>query len=170
MNKNELENRNKTYIDNVDHNSLTKLVKGQNPSSLVICCSDSRVIPEQIFSASLGELFVIRTAGNVINDGELATLEYGIEHLGIKYVLVLGHKKCGAIHASIHREKGNYLKPILNRIIHNIGEEKDEMVATLINASKEVAFLKEKFPNGNLIFDSAIYDISTGKVQFIKQQ
>ena len=135
---------------------------------IVVCCSDSRVVPEQIFNSSLNEMFVIRTAGNVINEGELASIEYGIEHLGIKYVLVLGHTKCGAIHASIHKEKGKYLDPILNRIIHNIGEEKDEMVATLINASKEVSFLKETFPNGNLILDSAIYDISTGKVQFIK--
>ena len=105
---------------------LKELVKGQSPSVLVITCSDSRVSPEEIFSLGLGWLFVIRTAGNVINEGELASVEYGIEHLHIKYVLVLGHTHCGAVHASIHNEKGKYLDPILNRIKKNILDEKDE--------------------------------------------
>ena len=62
---------------------------GQHPFALIITCSDSRVVPEYIFDKPVGNLFVIRTAGNVINDGELATIEYAIEHLKIKTILVI---------------------------------------------------------------------------------
>ena len=149
-------------------NSLNELVKGQHPSVLVIACSDSRVAPEEIFSLGLGYLFVIRTAGNVINEGELASVEYGIEHLHIKYVLVLGHTHCGAVHASIHNEKGKYLDPILNRIKKNILEEKDELEASKKNALEEVKFLKEKFPEYDGKIEAGIYDIETRKVSFIE--
>ena len=74
------------------------------------------MVPEYIFNAKLGELFVIRTAGNVINEGELATVEYAIEHLKVKRIIVLGHTHCGAIHAAINDEQGKYLDPILRRI------------------------------------------------------
>ena len=135
---------------------------------MVICCSDSRVVPEMIFNASYNEIFVIRTAGNVINEGELASIEYGIEHLHINYVLLLGHTKCGAVHAAIKKEKGLYLDPILNRIQHNIGEIVDELEASKINTIKEKEFLINKFNNKKVIFDSAIYDVGSGGVRFIK--
>ena len=68
--------KNKTFNQDLSH-----LYKGQSPYMMVICCSDSRVVPELIFNSSYNELFVIRTAGNVINEGELASIEYGLEHL-----------------------------------------------------------------------------------------
>jgi carbonic anhydrase len=148
--------------------SLNELVKGQKPPVLVITCSDSRVSPEEIFSLGLGYLFVIRTAGNVINEGELASVEYGIEHLHIKYVLVLGHTHCGAIHATINNEKGKYLDPILGRIKKNIHDEKDEYKASEINALAEVKFLKEKFPEYDGKIEAAIYDLETRKVNFLE--
>ena len=150
------------------NNSLNELVKGQKPPVLVITCSDSRVSPEEIFSLGLGYLFVIRTAGNVINEGELASVEYGIEHLHIKYVLVLGHTHCGAVHASMHNEKGKYLDPILNRIKKNILEEKDELEASKKNAIAEVNFLKEKFPDYDGVIEPGIYDLETRKVNFLE--
>ena len=150
------------------NNSLNELVKGQKPPILVITCSDSRVSPEEIFSLGLGYLFVIRTAGNVINEGELASVEYGIEHLHIKYVLVLGHTHCGAIHASIHNEKGKYLDPILNRIKKNILNEKDEYKASEKNALEEVKFLKDKFKEYDGKIEAAVYDLETRKVNFLE--
>ena len=95
---------NQDFLNILDNNKELKdrrdeLVKGQHPDTLVITCSDSRVVPEYIFNAKLGELFVIRTAGNVINEGELATVEYAIEHLKVKHIIVLGHTHCGAVHA-----------------------------------------------------------------------
>ena len=115
-----------------------ELVNGQHPYALIITCSDSRVEPEEIFSTFLGELFVIRTAGNVINDGELATVEYAIEHLHIKYILVLGHTHCGAVHAAIHNEHGKYIDVILNKIRSNIGNECEETKASKKNALEVV--------------------------------
>lgn len=157
--------KNEPFVNDVNAN-IKGLEKGQSPYMMVISCSDSRVAPEKIFNVPLNELFVIRTAGNVVNEGELATVEYGIEHLKIKYVLVLGHTGCGAIHATMHHEKGKYLDPILGRIAKNIGEIKDDMISAKMNAQKEACYLREKFPGGNVIFDSAVYDIASGKVIF----
>ena len=159
---------NKVFIDTCvvsgEQDYFKTLAKGQNPFALIICCSDSRVIPEQIFSARAGELFVIRTAGNVINEGELATVEYAIEHLHIGYILVLGHTHCGAVHASIHKEKGRYLDPILKRIQYNIGDIVDEVEASRVNAFKEAEFIKSKFPEYQGIIETKIYDIETSLV------
>lgn len=93
--------KNKQFLSEIDNNKELKstrdsLVKGQHPSLIVVCCSDSRVVPEKILSCSLGEIFVIRTAGNVINEGELASISYAIEHLHINHILVMGHTHCGA--------------------------------------------------------------------------
>ena len=166
-------NGNKSFVlltksDKEMSHELNELVKGQHPCALVITCSDSRVSPEEIFSLGLGWLFVIRTAGNVINEGELASVEYGIEHLHIKYVLVLGHTHCGAIHAAVHNEKGKYLDPILNRIKKNILDEQDELEASKKNAIETAKYLKEKFPDYDGLIEPGLYDIETRKVSFLK--
>lgn len=144
------------------------LIKGQHPELLVITCSDSRVIPELIFNSTLGDIFVIRTAGNVINEGELATIEYGIEHLKIKHIILLGHTHCGAIHASIQNEKGQYLDPILKRIKHNIKDISNELEATKINVSKEVNFIKERFSQYDGLIEGMIYDIETSLINKVE--
>ena len=87
---------------NVDANLREDLVtNGQHPYAVVITCSDSRVPPELIFNAGLGEVFVIRTAGNVVSDFEIGSVEYGVEHLGSPLVIVLGHTNCGAVTAAV---------------------------------------------------------------------
>ena len=165
----DIEQGNKDFINKINNDISLKerrdeLVNGQQPEVLVITCSDSRVVPEMIFNCSLGDIFVIRTAGNVINEGELATVEYAIEHLKVKRIIVLGHTHCGAVHASIHNEKGRYLDPILNRIKLNIGYMCDELEASKINAAKEALFIKGKFPEYQGIIESKIYDIETSNV------
>ena len=165
----DLKNGNQEFLNKLNTNKELKdkrdaLVKGQHPEVLVITCSDSRVVPEYIFSCGLGDIFVIRTAGNVINEGELATAEYAIEHLKVKRIVVLGHTHCGAVHATIKNEKGQYLDPILNRIRKNIGEISDEYLAAKENAIKEAEFIKEKFPQYEGIIESKIYDIETSIV------
>lgn len=158
----------KNTRDNISKSQLNKeLAKGQNPYALIITCSDSRVIPEEIFNASIGELFVIRSAGNVINDGELASIEYGIEHLNIKYVLVLGHTSCGAVHAAIHDGKGMYLSPVLSRIKEGIGLEKDERKCSIMNADKQVEYIKSKFPKYDGEIKAGLYDILTNVVTIL---
>ncbi len=157
----ELMNSNKNFKDYND----SLITNGQHPYALVITCSDSRVIPEVIFNKTLGEIFVIRTAGNVINDGELATIEYAIEHLKIKEIIVLGHTYCGAVHAAVHKESGNYINKILDKIKTNIGLETDEVKATKINAEKTALYIKEKFPTYDGEIISAIYNLKTNKVE-----
>ena len=156
---------NKEFLNKLENDKALKdrrdeLVKGQHPEVLVITCSDSRVVPEFIFNCSLGDIFVIRTAGNVINEGELATVEYAIEHLKVKRIVVLGHTHCGAVHATIKNEKGKYLDPILNRIRKNIGEISDEYLASKENAFKEANYIKEKFPQYEGIIESKILIIA----------
>ena len=161
---------NKEFLNKLENDKALKdrrdeLVKGQHPEVLVITCSDSRVVPEIIFNCSLGDIFVIRTAGNVINEGELATVEYAIEHLKVKRIVVLGHTHCGAVHATIKQEKGRYLDPILNRIRKNIGDISDEYLASKENALKEANYIKEKFPQYEGIIESMIYDIEESTIQ-----
>ena len=75
---------------------------GQNPFAVVVTCSDSRTVPEHMFMMGLGDLFVIRVAGNVVGPVELGSVVYACEHLGVKLVLVLGHTGCGAVEAAMH--------------------------------------------------------------------
>ena len=100
---------------------------GQNPYAIVIACSDSREIPEAIFSAGIqGELFVIRVAGNVIDSHQLGSVEYAAAHLGCPLTLVLGHTRCGAVGAAIAGSDEGYIKSITDEIHLAIGSEKDE--------------------------------------------
>ena len=167
--KEKLQKGNEKYLKTLQNDENLRflrdnLIKGQHPEILVITCSDSRVVPEKIFSADLGELFVIRTAGNVINEGELATVEYAIEHLKVNHIVVLGHTHCGAVHAAIHKESGRYLDPIIKRIQKNILDVQDEVKASCLNAQKEVLFIKEKFPEYQGIIEAKLFDIETSKV------
>ena len=170
MNK-KLISGNNEFIETVNKEKALKelneklITDGQHPYALVITCSDSRVIPELIFNKTLGEIFVIRTAGNVINDGELATIEYAIEHLKIKEIIVLGHTYCGAVHAAVHKESGNYINKILDKIKTNIGNETDEFKATKLNAIKVAEYIKDKFPSYDGLIIPAVYNLKTNKVE-----
>ena len=102
--------------------------EGQNPYAIIITCSDSRVIPEAIFQCGIGDLFVIRLAGNVIDNHQLGSIEYAADHLGTKLIMVLGHTHCGAVDAAIHHDPEGYIKFITDEITKAIGEEKDVTV------------------------------------------
>lgn len=172
MDKEQLLLGNKQFVSSLeervkDKELLRILLDGQHPQALVVTCSDSRVIPEKIFSKTFGDLFVIRTAGNVINEGELASIEYGIEHLNIPLVVILAHTHCGAVHAAMHNEKGMYLDPILNRIQKNVVGITDEKLASEQNAIKEVSFIKNKFPSYKGEVIAMIYDLKDGRVSIL---
>ena len=102
------------------------LANGQHPFAVIVTCSDSRVVPEYVFSADLGDLFVIRVAGNVIDDHQLGSIEYATEHLGIRLVVVLGHDHCGAVDAAINHDPDGYIKFITDEIKLAIGDETDD--------------------------------------------
>lgn len=162
-----IEGNRQFVISNKDNELLKELMKGQYPQALVITCSDSRVIPEAIFSKTFGDLFVIRTAGNVINEGELASVEYGIEHLHIPLVVVMGHTHCGAVHAALKNEKGQYLDSILNHIKKNITGIDNEIEASKANALKELEFIKKMFPNYTGEVVAMLYDLEQKTVKIL---
>src|SRR3954452_8948435 len=80
-----------------------ELETGQHPFAVILGCADSRVSPELLFDEGLGDLFVVRLAGNIIDDAVLGSIEYAVEHLGTKLIMVLGHEKCGAVSAAVER-------------------------------------------------------------------
>lgn len=146
---------------------------GQYPYAVVITCSDSRVIPESIFSAGIGELFVIRVAGNVISDHQLGSIEYAVDHLGSKLVVVLGHTNCGAVGAAIGGHTGGFIKSITDEIKAAIGEETDGYKASCLNVEHAISKIKDNLPmlNGDGSQEAkvigAIYHINDGHVEFL---
>ena len=169
--KEKLISGNNRFIENIHSNHELKdrvnsLKNGQSPYALIVTCSDSRVVPELIFDTSLGDLFVIRSAGNVINEGELASIEYALNHLNIKCVIVLAHTHCGAVHASMHNEKGEYLSCILDNISDVVGPSLSEEEVSFRNAVKQTKYILEKFPHYDGEIYPALYDIEKGKVNF----
>ncbi len=147
---------------------------GQNPYAVIVTCSDSRVIPESIFMSGIGDLFVIRLAGNVVADFGLGSVEYAVEHLGCKLVLVMGHSMCGAIHAAIENKHNNYLSTIINEIQAAIKDEKDSNkaaklnVINTINKIKSNEIIKEFIEKEDVVVMGSIYHTHSGKVEFFK--
>ena len=144
---------------------------GQHPYAVVICCSDSRVIPEQIFHADVGDLFVIRVAGNVLDRHQIGSVEYAVSHLGCKLVLMLGHTGCGAVGAALHGEADGHISFITKDIQKAIGMERDPDEACRLNVAHGVrtlqkAFLSEPDP-AEIEIKGAIYDIRTGAVEWL---
>lgn len=143
---------------------------GQVPYAVVVTCSDSRVIPESIFCAGIGELFVIRVAGNVMDRHQLGSVEYAVDHLGSRLVVVLGHEHCGAVGAAIHDEPGGFIKTLTDEIRVAIGNEKDELRASCLNAKRSAAVIKEKLKvtdAEDVKVCAAMYHIDTGAVEFL---
>ena len=91
-----------------DSNRRESLTKGQEPYAIILSCADSRVVPELAFDAGLGEIFVIRVAGNVANTSSIASIEYAVAHLGSKIIVVLGHQSCGAVTAAVQGGDNGY--------------------------------------------------------------
>lgn len=145
--------------------------KGQNPYAIVICCSDSRVIPEHIFSADIGDLFVIRVAGNVLDNHQIGSIEYAAGHLDCKEIIVLGHTGCGAVNAALSGNADGFIRYITEDILEAIGDERDPEKASCLNVAHAVNRLKAEFLDhpeiGNVVITGALYDIRTGEVRWL---
>lgn len=138
---------------------------GQDPYAVVLCCSDSRVIPESIFSAGIGDLFVIRVAGNVVDDTQLGSIEYAVEHLGCKLVVVLGHTGCGAVCAA-SEQNGGYVKFIADEIKRAVGNEADPVKASVLNVKQSVAKIEKLLDISDMTVVGALYHTDSGIVDF----
>lgn len=146
---------------------------GQQPYAIIIACSDSRVVPELIFSAGIGDLFVIRVAGNVIDSHQLGSIEYAAEHLGTGLIVVLGHDHCGAVDAAMNHEPDGYIRYITDEIIKAIGDEKDEVRACCLNVMHSCEIIehslqiqKDEKEYGLRVL-GAIYHLESGEVEFL---
>jgi carbonic anhydrase len=159
-----------------------QLTSGQNPHAEILSCSDSRVPPELIFDQGLGDLFIVRVAGNVAADTELASLEYGAEHLHIPLLVVLGHQRCGAVTAAVEGGEAmghigalvNLLRPAVEMgrgqpgdAVDNTVKANVELVVKQLRTSKPV--LAELVSEGKLRVVGAVYSIDTGKVTWLSE-
>jgi carbonic anhydrase len=156
------------------------LLKNQKPFAVIVACSDSRVPPEIIFDQSLGDLFVVRVAGNVVDDFAVGSIEYGVNILGANLVLVIGHSNCGAVDAALKGMKfDNHIQEVLNAIQPAIVATKDEsgdLLEKTIKANVKIVseklrgskpLLAKLMENGTLRISGAYYDLESGKVEFL---
>lgn len=158
----------------------TEVAKGQHPFAAVVSCSDSRVPPEIIFDQGVGDLFVVRLAGNILDDAAIGSLEYAVEHLGVSAIVVLGHERCGAVEATL---KGGEAPGHIGSLTHAIqpavektkglpGDALDNAVranvANGVELLKESApILKEAVEKHHLTVIGARYDLDDGAVTFL---
>ena len=162
------------------------LVKGQTPFAMVLSCADSRVPPEMIFNVGLGELFIIRTAGQVTDKAVLASIEYGAEHLNVPLLVVMGHDSCGAVKAAIETKAGapslgpnldaliGAIKPAFERMSTpaDLDHLRDAVLANIEEVVNDIlagsAVVKHLVGNGTLQMVGAFYELDTGRVRFSK--
>jgi carbonic anhydrase len=156
-----------------------ELAKGQQPYAMVLSCADSRVPPEYIFNAGLGELFVVRAAGEVVDRSVLATLEYGAEHLHIPLLVVMGHESCGAVKAVVDNAEvaGPNLEYMVKAIRAGVTRTKTEQIeikdAILANVEQAIndalagsEILRHAVDGGGLQVVGAYYELGSGQVTF----
>ncbi len=171
---------NEKYLQNdAPSGNISRLIRketalnGQKPYAIIITCSDSRVIPESIFSAGIGEIFVIRLAGNVIDQHQLGSIEYAAEHLGTRLILVMGHTQCGAVTSAIEGHSGGFIGYVLDDIKKAIGSETDDYKASCLNVRHGMAQIRHELgihpieDAKGLEVHGAVYDIASGEVHFL---
>jgi len=157
-----------------------QLVSGQHPHAEILSCSDSRVPPEIVFDQGLGDLFIVRVAGNVASDTEIGSLEYGAEHLHVPLIVVLGHESCGAVTAAVQggppeghigslvdlikpaveKTRGMSGDPVSNAVRMNV-----ELVVKQLRTSTPI--LSELVAHGKIKIVGAVYSIETGAVTWL---
>ncbi|HNA60723.1 MAG TPA: carbonic anhydrase [Elusimicrobiota bacterium] len=156
-----------------------ELVAGQHPRAMILSCSDSRTPPELLFDQGLGDLFVVRSAGEVVDPVALGSLEYAADHLGVGVLVVMGHRKCGAVAAALSGEP--MPTPNLDAIVKRIRPalpdpkmketdrvrlaEESNVREAVQNILLESPLLRERVARGRLLIVPALYDLSSGRVE-----
>lgn len=153
------------------------LTGGQAPDAIILSCADSRVVPELAFDTGLGELFVVRVAGNIANTESIGSIEYAVAHLGSKVIVVMGHQACGAVTAAIGGGDNGYnlnilLSQIGPAVAASNGATVNEVVKTnaKLNAEELVnrsSIIRNAVESGAVKIVSAYYNLDSGKVDFL---
>lgn len=166
---------------NQSSDRIKETSKGQNPVAVILTCSDSRVPPEILFDQGIGDLFVIRTAGNLVDDIGLGSIEYAGEHLGVNLVVVLGHERCGAVDAAVkggdaHGHIVSLIKEI-NPAVELAKKERGDLLENSVQANIKAVvqklkssqpLLKKFVSEKKLEIIGARYDLDDGNVSLIK--
>jgi carbonic anhydrase len=159
-----------------------ELATSQHPFAIVLGCADSRTSPEVVFDQGLGDVFVVRVAGNVLNDETMGSIEYAVEHLGTQLIVVLGHERCGAIKAAretiaAKAEAPGHIQSLVKAIAPAVDATTGADAETTAKANElHVAktlrdsepILKEMIDKGTVSVVAAHYDLDTGAVEFLK--
>jgi carbonic anhydrase len=161
-----------------DSSRRRSLTGGQDPYAIILSCADSRVVPELAFDAGLGELFVVRVAGNVANSSSIASIEYAVAHIGTPVIVVLGHQSCGAVTAAVAGgDNGynlNHLLAHINPAIAASGDGAD--VNTVVRKNAELtatelqnrsAIIRDAVAAGTLKIVPAYYHLDNGKIEML---
>ena len=162
-------------------NRRQELTKGQAPWAIILSCADSRVVPELTFDTGLGELFVIRVAGNIANKATLASIEYAVAHLDVNLIVVMGHESCGAVTAAMAEgdAESNNLKHLLDYIqpaiaacpqaqnVNEVVKKNAELTAEALAANS--AIIQNEITHGELKVFSAYYNLSDGHVDVFEE-
>ena len=160
----------------------TELATSQHPFAVVLSCADSRTSPELVFDQGLGDVFVVRVAGNVLNDETVGSIEYAVEHLGAQLIVVLGHERCGAIKAAretiaAKTEAPGHIQSLVKAIAPAVeatsgADAEVTAKANELHVVKELResapILKEMVEKGTISVVAAHYDLDTGVVEFLK--
>src|SRR6266511_3705560 len=162
----------------------TELAKTQHPFASIVSCSDSRVPPEIVFDQGLGDLFVVRVAGNVINDHALGSIEYSVDHLGVRLIVVLGHQSCGAVRAAretiaAKSKAPGHIQSLVTAIQPAVeATAKADLEATIKTNVNDVVralrsstpILKAKVDSGDVRVTGGYYSLDTGAVSFLDEK
>ena len=181
---NRLKTGNTNFVnDNLNNNfqdssRRKETVSGQKPFAVVLTCSDSRIVPELIFDTGIGELFVIRVAGNVANTSSIASIEYAVAHLNVKSIVVLGHQNCGAVTAALSGiDDGKNVDHLFSFIqpAISMSDSKDVDEVSHIHAKltaeklvQDSSIIAEAIDNNVFKVIPAYYSLESGKVDFIE--
>jgi carbonic anhydrase len=151
-------------------NRRDEIESAQHPFAIIIGCSDSRVPPEIIFDCGLGDLFVARSAGHVLDTAILASVQYAIEHLGVKLILVLGHSNCGAVKAAMESSPSsgpleallNIIRPSTTKAANSASDPLDR--AVIANICMTLDQLKKIEWAEKVVIQGACYSLKSGLI------
>lgn len=166
-----------------DPDIIKRLSDGQTPFAIIVGCSDSRVSSEALFDQGFGDLFVARTAGQVMAEATYGSIEYAYLNLNTKLIVVLGHTSCGAVNAAVKLPDNppghivtliNAIKPAATAVKGKVGDQVENAVReNVINQVNELrqleSVLARGYESGDLLIIGAVYDLATGKVEFLDE-